>query len=304
MNVLPTAAPRTPTLPNAISPLPYCDGSVAVSMTRSGKTISAVLPAATGFAAVPISNSPASWTIRFTTRSAVFSAAANLSLPPLCTATVLKVVGSRLSIVTVTPLGIETTASGPGVAAPPQVSGLVQRPLMTAVIVGFAAKFGMYGSAGEEMNAGVTTTCPLVTAAGTTVTTNVSVALSPPASVTVSETVAEPVCPAAGVTVTVRADPLPPSATLAAGTSDGFEVAAVTTRSAAAVSASPTENAIGPVPRPVVTTRSVTFAIVGGVFTRVGGAPATIGVDNWAFGTTLKAVAPGRAHSSSIVAPP
>jgi len=46
--------------------------------------------------------------------------------------------------------------------------------------------------------------------AGLTVSTNVSLALFTP-SLTVTVIVAVPVCPAAGVTVTVRLDPLPPT---------------------------------------------------------------------------------------------
>ena len=94
-----------------------------------------------------------------------------------------------------------------------------------------------------------------------------SVAVAPPASVTVSVTVAVPHCPAAGVTVTVRLAPDPPRAIPAVGSRVRFEETAVTVRSAARVSASPTVKLIGPDEPPVGTVTSATSEIVGGALT-------------------------------------
>jgi len=67
---------------------------------------------------------------------------------------------------------------------------------------------------------------------------------------TVTVMVAVPVCPAAGVTVTVRLAPLPPNAMLAFGTRVGLEELPLTVKLAAAVSASPTVKASGPAAAP------------------------------------------------------
>ena len=75
-----------------------------------------------------------------------------------------------------------------------------------------------------------------------TVRAKLEVAVRAP-SLTVTVIVAEPLWPATGVTVTVRLAPLPPNATLAAGTKTVFEEAAETVRLVAAVSTSDTVNA-------------------------------------------------------------
>src|SRR5207253_6900094 len=67
-----------------------------------------------------------------------------------------------------------------------------------------------------------------------------------PPSVTVRVMVAVPVCPAVGVTVTVRPVPEPPMVTFPFGMSAGFDDWTLTTRLPAAVSASPTVNPTGP----------------------------------------------------------
>ena len=72
-------------------------------------------------------------------------------------------------------------------------------------------------------------------------------------SLTVSVMVAVPVWPAAGVTVTIRFELLPPRAMPAAGTKVVFDELAVMARLPAAVSASPTVNANGLVADPALT---------------------------------------------------
>src|SRR6267143_5580922 len=79
-----------------------------------------------------------------------------------------------------------------------------------------------------------------------TVSTNVSLALFTP-SLTVTVIVAVPVCPAAGVTVTVRLDPLPPNTMLLVGTSVGLDDPLLNVRLPTGVSASATRNGIAPV---------------------------------------------------------
>jgi hypothetical protein len=81
---------------------------------------------------------------------------------------------------------------------------------------------------------------------GFTVTTKLVLVLLGP-SFTVTVIVAVPVCPAAGVTVTVRLAPDPPNTILALGISTGLDDAALNCRFAAATCASPTVNGIGPV---------------------------------------------------------
>ena len=70
--------------------------------------------------------------------------------------------------------------------------------------------------------------------------------------------VADPDWPAAGVTVTVRLAPEPPSTMLETGTSVVFDDVRETSSDPAAVSASPTVNATAPVDWPADT---VTFAL-------------------------------------------
>src|SRR6476469_9331740 len=76
-----------------------------------------------------------------------------------------------------------------------------------------------------------------------TVNTNVSEALDVP-SLTVTVIVALPVWPAAGVTVTVRFEPLPPNTMFAFGTRVVLEELPVTVRFVACVSGSPMVNGI------------------------------------------------------------
>ena len=66
-------------------------------------------------------------------------------------------------------------------------------------------------------------------------------------SLTATVMVAVPLWPAAGATVTVRLEALPPKMMLALGTRAGLEELPETVRLAAAVSASPMVNASGPV---------------------------------------------------------
>src|SRR5256884_9915091 len=74
-----------------------------------------------------------------------------------------------------------------------------------------------------------------------TVSTNVPLALFSP-SLTVTVIVAVPVCPAAGVTVTVRLDPLPPKTILFVGASVGLDDPLLNVRLPTGVSASPIAN--------------------------------------------------------------
>jgi hypothetical protein len=78
------------------------------------------------------------------------------------------------------------------------------------------------------------------------VTTKLVLVLLGP-SFTVTVIVAVPVCPAAGVTVTVRLAPDPPNTIFALGISTGLDDAALNCRFAAATLASPTVNGTGPV---------------------------------------------------------
>src|SRR2546425_2453270 len=78
------------------------------------------------------------------------------------------------------------------------------------------------------------------------VSTNVSLALFTP-SLTVTVIVAVPVCPAAGVTVTVRLDPLPPNTMLLVGTSVALDDPLLNVRLPTGVSASPIVNGIAAV---------------------------------------------------------
>src|SRR5262249_47213323 len=73
-------------------------------------------------------------------------------------------------------------------------------------------------------------------------------------SPTVTVIVAEPVCPAAGVTVTVRFAPLPPNAMFALGTSVRFDDAPLSESVSTGVSTSATLKAIGPAAIPLIVT--------------------------------------------------
>ena len=101
-----------------------------------------------------------------------------------------------------------------------------------------------------------------------TVSTHGSLVVRDP-SLTVTVIVAVPDWLAAGVTVTVRDEPLPPRMMLPSGTSAGLDEVAVTTRLAAAVSRSPTVKAIAPVDVSSFVIRSAISAIVGPSFTAV-----------------------------------
>src|SRR5215469_15242462 len=81
----------------------------------------------------------------------------------------------------------------------------------------------------------------------TTFSRKLVLAVAPPPSVTVSVTDAVPVWFGAGVSVTVRLEPLPPRTMLALGSKVAFEDTPATTRFVAGVSRSPTVNGMGTV---------------------------------------------------------
>ena len=78
-----------------------------------------------------------------------------------------------------------------------------------------------------------------------TVSKKLVLAVAPPPSVTVRVTVDVPVWFGAGVSVTVRLEPLPPKKMFAFGSKVMFDDTAVTTRLVAGVSRSPTVKEIG-----------------------------------------------------------
>ena len=82
----------------------------------------------------------------------------------------------------------------------------------------------------------------MIVGGGVTVSKNVDDAVNPPASVTVNVIVAAPFCPKVGVTVTVRAAPIPPKTIFAIGTRVVLLEAPVMDKEAAAVRSSPTVN--------------------------------------------------------------
>ena len=90
-----------------------------------------------------------------------------------------------------------------------------------------------------------------VLGAGLTVTRNEVFVVSW-LSLAVSVILVVPVCPAAGVIVTVRLDPLPPKRIFAFGTSTKLVEAPITVRLLATVSASPTVNVRGPTGVPAI----------------------------------------------------
>ncbi len=102
-----------------------------------------------------------------------------------------------------------------------------------------------------------------------TVSRNVSTAAPLFASVTVTVIVAVPNALASGVTVTVRFAPLPPNTMFALGTRAVFDELPLTTRSAAAVSMSPTVNANAPVVPSSAIVWSAMSLIVGRSFCEV-----------------------------------
>ena len=109
---------------------------------------------------------------------------------------------------------------------------------------------------------------------GLTVNENAVVAVAPSPSVTVRVMVVVPVCPAAGLIVTVRLAPDPPSTRLALGTNGRFEEVAVTVRLAVGVSASPTVNATGEAPAPwqllwLATEPTVGSALLANLFNKI-----------------------------------
>jgi hypothetical protein len=101
-------------------------------------------------------------------------------------------------------------------------------------------------------------------AAACTVTLKLRLAVSVP-SLTVMVICAVPDCPAAGVTVTVRFAPLPPSTIFAVGTSVVEEEDLVSVRLPAAVSASPIVNGIAAVAWPDATVCEAMAEMVGAV---------------------------------------
>ncbi len=103
-----------------------------------------------------------------------------------------------------------------------------------------------------------------------TVTTKLSLALKAP-SLTVTVIVLVPVCPAAGVTLTVRLAPLPPKTIPLSGTSAGLLEVPLTVKLPTAVSMSPTVNPIAPVPVFTGMDRSAISPIVG-----AAGPPPTV----------------------------
>src|SRR5499427_489152 len=86
-------------------------------------------------------------------------------------------------------------------------------------------------------------------------------------SLTVTVIVAAPVCPATGVTVTVRLAPLPPKAMFASGTSVWFDEVPLRVRLATGVSTSPTVKAMGPAATPLVVAWLPIAEIVGASLT-------------------------------------
>src|ERR1019366_3493146 len=85
-----------------------------------------------------------------------------------------------------------------------------------------------------------------------------SVAVSPPTSVNVTEMAALPGWLGAGVSVTVRFEPLPPKTMFWTGTKPGFEEVAVTARLSGGDSESPTVKGNGPA---VVSWKMVTLVM-------------------------------------------
>lgn len=100
--------------------------------------------------------------------------------------------------------------------------------------------------------------------AAVTVTTKLSEEVRLP-SLTVTVIVAEPDWPAAGVTVTVRLEPLPPNTTPDVGIKVVFEDERVRVKLFAAVSASLTVNASAPVEVPAAIVWSAMLLMTGAV---------------------------------------
>src|SRR4029077_3902898 len=98
---------------------------------------------------------------------------------------------------------------------------------------------------------------------GFTVSRNVSLAAAVP-SLTVTVMMAVPERPAVGVTVTERAEPVPPNTMALVGTSAGLDEARVRVRLAGAVSMSPTVNASAAVAVSWLMVWSAMLPIVGG----------------------------------------
>src|SRR3989442_10378624 len=99
-----------------------------------------------------------------------------------------------------------------------------------------------------------------------TASTNASLALFTP-SLTLTVIVASPVCPAAGLTVTVRLAPLPPKTMLLVGTSVAFDEFLLNVRLPTGVSTSPTVKLNGPVELFTLIVWFAMLDIVGGSFT-------------------------------------
>jgi len=92
-------------------------------------------------------------------------------------------------------------------------------------------------------------------------------AVMPPPSVTVNVIVVMPICPVAGVTVTVRVAPVPPSTIFAVGTNVLLLEVPATINAVAGVRSSPTVKANADVARPIFSTLLPIVEIVGAPFT-------------------------------------
>ena len=94
-------------------------------------------------------------------------------------------------------------------------------------------------------NAPVDPSASRYVASAVTVSVNDCVALCESSATSTVMTVV-PACPRSGVAVNVRSVPAPPMTMFASGSSAAFDERAVTTRSAASVSASSTVKPVGP----------------------------------------------------------
>src|SRR5436189_1647234 len=110
-----------------------------------------------------------------------------------------------------------------------------------------------------------------------TVSTNVSLADNAP-SLTVTVMVVVPLCPAAGVTVTVRLEPLPANTMFAFGASAGLEDVPLSVRAPTAVSASLTVKEIAGGDAPMVVDWSAMLLMDGGVLPGVVGGKKVMSV--------------------------
>ena len=100
-----------------------------------------------------------------------------------------------------------------------------------------------------------------------TVSTKLLVAVNPPPSVTVSEMVARPLCPVAGVTVTVRAAPVPPTTIFAVGTNVLLLETPAIVNEVSGVKSSPTVNGNAAVEVPALISTFAILVMDGGALT-------------------------------------